>query len=375
MSSDAFSAEDHQWMARALRLAERGVMTARPNPRVGCVIVRDGECVGEGWHARTGEAHAEVHALRAAGAEARGAIVYVNLEPCSHFGRTPPCCDALLEAGVAEVVVAMRDPNPAVAGNGLERLRQGGVRVREGLLEPGALVLNAGFARRMLRRRPWVRCKLAASLDGRTAMASGESRWITGAAARADVHRWRARSCAIVTGSGTVRADDPALTVRDVTGAAEIPPPLRVVLDSGLTTPPHARLLAEPGPVLILTASEDSERRAALEAAGAEVERIASRDGVLDLEAVLELLAGRQVNEVLVESGPTLAGAFLGGGWVDEFIVYQAPHLMGHQARPLLQLPGLETMAGRRQLTLLDVRRVGDDIRIMARPEPVAGEG
>ena len=375
MSSDAFSAEDHQWMARALRLAERGVMTARPNPRVGCVIVRDGECVGEGWHARTGEAHAEVHALRAAGAEARGAIVYVNLEPCSHFGRTPPCCDALLEAGVAEVVVAMRDPNPAVAGNGLERLRQGGVRVREGLLEPGALVLNAGFARRMLRQRPWVRCKLAASLDGRTAMASGESRWITGAAARADVHRWRARSCAIVTGSGTVRADDPALTVRDVTGAAEIPPPLRVVLDSGLTTPPHARLLAEPGPVLILTASEDSERRAALEAAGAEVERIASRDGVLDLEAVLELLAGRQVNEVLVESGPTLAGAFLGGGWVDEFIVYQAPHLMGHQARPLLQLPGLETMAGRRQLTLLDVRRVGDDIRIMARPEPVAGEG
>lgn len=375
MSSDAFSAEDHQWMAHALRLAERGVMTARPNPRVGCVIVRDGECVGEGWHARTGEAHAEVHALRAAGAEARGAIVYVNLEPCSHFGRTPPCCDALLEAGVAEVVVAMRDPNPAVAGNGLERLRQGGVRVREGLLEPGALVLNAGFARRMLRRRPWVRCKLAASLDGRTAMASGESRWITGAAARADVHRWRARSCAIVTGSGTVRADDPALTVRDVTGAAEIPPPLRVVLDSGLTTPPHARLLAEPGPVLILTASEDSERRAALEAAGAEVERIASRDGVLDLEAVLELLAGRQVNEVLVESGPTLAGAFLGGGWVDEFIVYQAPHLMGHQARPLLQLPGLETMAGRRQLTLLDVRRVGDDIRIMARPEPVAGEG
>ncbi|QIT54318.1 bifunctional diaminohydroxyphosphoribosylaminopyrimidine deaminase/5-amino-6-(5-phosphoribosylamino)uracil reductase RibD [Aquisalimonas sp. 2447] len=375
MSSDAFSAEDHQWMAHALRLAERGVMTARPNPRVGCVIVRDGECVGEGWHARTGEAHAEVHALRAAGAEARGAIVYVNLEPCSHFGRTPPCCDALLEAGVAEVVVAMRDPNPAVAGNGLERLRQGGVRVREGLLEPGALVLNAGFARRMLRRRPWVRCKLAASLDGRTAMASGESRWITGAAARADVHRWRARSCAIVTGSGTVRADDPALTVRDVTGAAEIPPPLRVVLDSGLTTPPHARLLAEPGPVLILTASEDNERRAALEAAGAEVERIASRDGVLDLEAVLELLAGRQVNEVLVESGPTLAGAFLGGGWVDEFIVYQAPHLMGHQARPLLQLPGLETMAGRRQLTLLDVRRVGDDIRIMARPEPVAGEG
>ena len=374
MSSDAFSAEDHQWMARALQLAERGVMTARPNPRVGCVIVRDGACVGEGWHARTGEAHAEVHALRAAGEAARGATAYVNLEPCSHYGRTPPCCDALLEAGVAEVVVAMRDPNPAVAGNGLERLRQGGVRVREGLLEPGALALNAGFARRMLRQRPWVRCKLAASLDGRTAMASGESRWITGAAARADVHRWRGRSCAIVTGSGTVRADDPALTVRDVPGATEIPPPLRVVLDSGLTTPPGARLLAEPGPVLILTASEDAERRAALEAAGAEVQRIASRGGALDLEAVLELLAGRQVNEVMVESGPTLAGAFLDGGWVDELIVYQAPHLMGHQARPLLQLPGLETMANRRPLTLLDVRLVGGDIRIMARPEPIAGE-
>ena len=374
MSSDAFSAEDHQWMARALQLAERGVMTARPNPRVGCVIVRDGACVGEGWHARTGEAHAEVHALRAAGEAARGATAYVNLEPCSHYGRTPPCCDALLEAGVAEVVVAMRDPNPAVAGNGLERLRQGGVRVREGLLEPGALALNAGFARRMLRQRPWVRCKLAASLDGRTAMASGESRWITGAAARADVHRWRGRSCAIVTGSGTVRADDPALTVRDVPGATEIPPPLRVVLDSSLTTPPGARLLAEPGPVLIFTASEDAERRAALEAAGAEVQRIASRGGALDLEAVLELLAGRQVNEVMVESGPTLAGAFLGGGWVDELIVYQAPHLMGHQARPLLQLPGLETMANRRPLTLLDVRLVGSDIRIMARPEPIAGE-
>ena len=375
MSSDAFSAEDHQWMARALRLAERGLMTARPNPRVGCVIVRDGACVGEGWHARTGEAHAEVHALRAAGDAARGAIAYVTLEPCSHFGRTPPCCDALLEAGVAEVVVAMRDPNPTVAGNGLERLRQGGVRVREGVLEPGALALNAGFSRRMLRQRPWVRCKLAASLDGRTAMASGESRWITGAAARADVHRWRARSCAIVTGSGTVSADDPALTVRDVAGAADIPPPLRVVLDSALTTPPSARLLAAPGPVLILTSSEDTGRRAALEAAGAEVERIATRSGGLDLQAVLELLARRQVNEVLVESGPTLAGAFLDGGWVDELIVYQAPHLMGHQARPLLRLPGLETMAGRRPLMLLDVRQVGNDIRIMARPEPVAGEG
>lgn len=375
MSSDAFSAEDHQWMARALRLAERGAMTARPNPRVGCVIVRDGACVGEGWHARTGEAHAEVHALRAAGDAARGAIAYVTLEPCSHFGRTPPCCDALLEAGVAEVVVAMRDPNPTVAGNGLERLRQGGVGVREGVLEPGALALNAGFARRMLRQRPWVRCKLAASLDGRTAMASGESRWITGAAARADVHRWRARSCAIVTGSGTVRADDPALTVRDVAGAADIPPPLRVVLDSALTTPPSARLLAAPGPVLILTSSEDTGRRAALEAAGAEVERIATRSGGLDLQAVLELLAGRQVNELLVESGPTLAGAFLDGGWVDELIVYLAPHLMGHQARPLLRLPGLETMAGRRPLTLLDVRQVGNDIRIMARPEPIAGEG
>ncbi len=375
MSSDAFSAEDHQWMARALRLAERGLMTARPNPRVGCVIVRDGACVGEGWHARTGEAHAEVHALRAAGDAARGATAYVTLEPCSHFGRTPPCCDALLEAGVAEVVVAMRDPNPTVAGNGLERLRQGGVGVREGVLEPGALALNAGFARRMLRQRPWVRCKLAASLDGRTAMASGESRWITGAAARADVHRWRARSCAIVTGSGTVRADDPALTVRDVAGAADIPPPLRVVLDSALTTPPSARLLAAPGPVLILTSSEDTGRRAALEAAGAEVERIATRSGGLDLQAVLELLAGRQVNELLVESGPTLAGAFLDGGWVDELIVYLAPHLMGHQARPLLRLPGLETMAGRRPLTLLDVRQVGNDIRIMARPEPIAGEG
>lgn len=373
MSGNAFTAQDHHWMAHALRLAENGHMSARPNPRVGCVLVRNGIPVGEGWHARAGEPHAEVHALRAAGAAAAGATAYVTLEPCSHHGRTPPCADALLEAGVGEVIVAMRDPNPAVSGRGLERLRDAGLPVREGLLEAQARALNPGFVQRMETGRPWVRCKLAASLDGRTAMASGESRWITSAAARADVHRWRARSCAIVTGSATVRADDPALTVRDVPDTESIPPPLRVVLDTGLVTPPDAAMLSQPGPVLIFTAAHAPEHRAALEAAGAEVEHLSGGEGGLDLDVVLARLAARSVNEVLVEAGPTLAGAFLGRGLTDELILYQALHLMGHQGRPLMHLPGLDAMAERRPLELLDVRQVGPDLRIMVRPGPRAG--
>ncbi|MFV8834857.1 bifunctional diaminohydroxyphosphoribosylaminopyrimidine deaminase/5-amino-6-(5-phosphoribosylamino)uracil reductase RibD [Aquisalimonas sp.] len=366
---DHRSTSDHRWMARALQLARLGLWTTRPNPRVGCVIVREGENVGEGWHARAGEAHAEVNALRAAGEAARGATAYVTLEPCSHHGRTPPCVDALIAAGVSRVVIATRDPNPAVAGAGLVRLREAGIQVTEGIAEAEAVDLNAGFMRRMTQGRPWVRAKLAASLDGRTAMASGESRWITGSAARADVHRWRARSCAVVTGRGTVVADDPAMTVRDVPDAADVPPPLRVVLDSRLQMPADAAILRQPGPVLILTACDNGRHRAALEAAGAEVEKVPSGPHGLDLDAVLRALGRRQINEVLVEAGPTLVGAFVAATLVDELILYQAPHLMGHEGRPLLHLPGLERMAQRLPLRLLDVRQLGDDVRILARPE------
>ncbi|WP_290650580.1 bifunctional diaminohydroxyphosphoribosylaminopyrimidine deaminase/5-amino-6-(5-phosphoribosylamino)uracil reductase RibD [Aquisalimonas sp.] len=368
MSDSAFSSSDHQWMARALQLAELGLWGTRPNPRVGCVLVRDGVLVGQGWHARAGDAHAEVHALRAAGRDASGATAYVTLEPCAHHGRTPPCVDALINAGVAEIVMAMRDPNPAVGGRGRQKLRAAGMIVREGVCKQQAHALNPGFVRRMLAGRPWVRCKLAASLDGRTAMASGESRWITSPAARADVHRWRARSCAIVTGSGTVQADDPALTVRDVPQAADVPPPLRVVLDSSLSTPPDAAVVRAPGPALVLTTRDGGDQRLALQRGGAEVETLPAGPHGLDLEAVLMALGRRLINEVLVEAGPTLAGAFVSAGLVDELILYQAPHLMGHEGRPLLQLPGLERMAQRLPLELLDVRRIGSDIRVLARP-------
>lgn len=356
-------------MARALQLARKGLWTTRPNPRVGCVLVRDGRIVGEGLHLRAGEAHAEIQALRTAGEQARGATAFVTLEPCSHYGRTPPCADALQEAGVAGVVAAMEDPNPKVAGQGLARLAAAGIRVRAGLLAEEAEALNIGFVTRMRRGRPWVRVKLAASLDGRTAMASGESRWITGADARRDVHRLRARSCAIVTGIGTVLADDPSLTVRDVADASGVPAPLRVVLDSGLNMSPGAAMFGLPGNVLVLTAVDAPARRQALVQAGADVVRVeAGADGRLRLAAVLALLAEREINEVLVEAGPVLAGAFLQAGLTDELVLYQAPQLIGHAARPLLHLSGLDRLAQRVALELTDVRQVGNDLRLTARP-------
>ena len=363
---------DHAWMARALQLARRGLYSTDPNPRVGCVLVRDGELVAEGWHARAGEPHAEIHALRAAGERARGATAYVTLEPCSHHGRTPPCADALIEAGVARVVAAMPDPNPLVAGEGLERLRAAGIEVASGVLQAQAEALNPGFVSRMRRGRPWLRCKLAMSLDGRTAMASGESRWITGAAARADVQRLRARSSAILTGIGTALADDPSLNVRlaagELYGVAPVRQPLRVVLDSGLRLPPTARMLGLAGDTLVLTANQDAAARAALEAAGAEVGYVSATDGSLDLHAVLALLAQREINEVLVESGPTLAGALLDAGLIDELVVYMAPHVMGDAARGLFHLPGLERMEDRIGLELVDLRRVGTDVRMTLVP-------
>jgi diaminohydroxyphosphoribosylaminopyrimidine deaminase / 5-amino-6-(5-phosphoribosylamino)uracil reductase len=361
--NDSYTAADYQLMARALVLAERGLTSAHPNPRVGCVIAQDGTIVGEGWHARTGDPHAEMHALRAAGERARGACAYVTLEPCAHHGRTPPCADALIAAGVTRVVAAMRDPDPRTAGAGLERLRAAGIDVEVGLLEREATALNAGFVRRMTRGLPRVTVKVAASLDGRVALANGMSHWITGEAARADVQRLRAASGAVLTGIGTVLADDPRLDVRIALPVVPFAPPLRVILDSALRTPPTARMLTLPGETLIL-ARHDGERRAALEGAGARVEIIpaAPGEGRVDPQAALRLLASLGVNDVLVEAGPHLSGSLLERGLVDRLIVYLAPHLLGARARTMLELPAISDMADRYRLERRDVRVVGVDL-------------
>lgn len=360
----SFGAADHGYMARALRLAARGMHTATPNPRVGCVIVKDGEVVGEGWHERAGEPHAEVHALRAAGDRARGATAYVTLEPCSHHGRTPPCADALIDAGVARVVAAMTDPNPQVAGRGIQLLTLAGVRAEVGLLEAEARELNVGFIARMTRGRPWLRLKTAATLDGKTALENGASKWLTGPAARQDVQRWRARACAILTGSGTVLADDPQMNVRLAEASRQ---PLRVIVDSRLATPPDARILAS-GPVLIVCAAAEARAAAALEAAGAEVIGLPDGHGRVDLAAVAGELARRGANEVHAEAGATLNGALLRAGLVDEWLAYVAPIVLGHRARGLFDLPALTDMAGRRGFVLRDVRMVGNDMRLVLRP-------
>ncbi len=374
--SAGFSVDDHRHMARALRLAERGLYTTDPNPRVGCVLVSDGAVVGEGWHRKAGEAHAERRALAQAGEAARGATAYVTLEPCSHHGRTPPCTEGLIEAGVARVVAAMADPNPLVVGQGLERLRAAGVDTAVGLLAEDAEALNPGFLKRMRRGRPYVRCKLAMSLDGRTAMASGESQWITGEAARRDVQYLRARSSAVVTGVGSVLADDPSMNVRlavdalpGVGDADYLRQPLRVVLDTRLRTPPRARLLKVPGETLILCGEEAAiAAEQALHAAGAEVLRLPQLGGRIDLRAMLHALAERAVNEVLIESGAVLAGSALSAGLVDELIVYVAPQLMGQAARGLVDLPGVERLADRIELSFHELRRIGPDLRLTLRP-------
>ncbi len=354
-------ANDYRQMARALTLAQRGLYSADPNPRVGCVLIKDNIVVGEGWHERAGEAHAEVMALEAAGERARGATAYVTLEPCCHHGRTPPCTDALLAAGVVRVVAAMSDPNPQVAGKGLAILRAAGVAVECGFMEAEARALNPGFIQRMIRQRPFLRVKLAMSLDGRTALASGASQWLTGAAARQDVQRLRARSSAILTGSGTVLADDPHLNVRLPETARQ---PLRVLLDTRLRTPPTARTLQLPGAVLIFTAADNGPEQAALQAVGAEIVRIPQTDRGLDLAAVMAELARRECNEVQVESGPTLAGVLLQAGLIDELILYLAPLLLGDQARGLFHLPELNRMSERTELEILETRMVGKDWRL-----------
>ncbi len=361
----AFTAADHAHMARALKVAALGQYAARPNPMVGCVIVNAGEVVGEGWHERAGEPHAEINALKAAGERAKGATVYVSLEPCAHHGRTPPCSQALIDAGVAKVVAATLDPYAEVAGRGLAALSAAGVATEVGLMAAAAESLNAGYLARVTRNRPFVRAKVAASTDGAIAMNSGESQWITGTESRLDVQRLRARCGAIMTGIGTVLADDPSLNVRleDV-----LPPdlqPLRVVIDSRLRTPPTARMLALPGVTLVCHAGGEDPAR--LEAAGAEVRKFASDSAKVDVSGVLRDLAARGINDVLVEAGPDLTGHLLQLGLIDELVIYQAPHIMGGQTRRMFDTPTWTTLADRCSLDITDVRRVGADTRITAR--------
>ena len=399
-------------MTRALDLARHGLYSTGPNPRVGCVIARGERVVGEGWHRYAGEPHAEVHALAAAGGDARGATAYVTLEPCRHTGRTGPCTRALIETGIAKVVAAMPDPDPRVAGRGFAELTEAGIEVETGLMEASARALNRGFVSRHERGRPWVRCKLAATLDGRTATAAGESRWITGEAARADVHRFRAQAGAVLTGIGTLLADDPRLDARlEDTGdpAPPMRPPMRVIVDSRLRTPPAARALSAPGDVLIATTGEvatagevgitndntaegtaegpiaggiagmpghplaattgAAARRRALIEAGAEIVPLPDAGGRVSLPALMAALAGRGINEVHTECGPTLAGALLESGLVDEIVVYLAPALLGDTARGMFTLPGVAAMRDRTGLEIIGVARVGADLRIDAVPE------
>jgi diaminohydroxyphosphoribosylaminopyrimidine deaminase/5-amino-6-(5-phosphoribosylamino)uracil reductase len=359
-----FSADDHRFMTQALRLAERGLYTTSPNPRVGCVIVKDGRVVGEGWHERAGEPHAEVHALRQAGEAARGADVYVTLEPCSHYGRTPPCANALLEAGVARVVAAMADPNPLVAGKGLRLLRGQGIQTQSGLLENEARELNRGFVSRMTRGQPWVTAKIAASLDGRTALANGASQWITGSAARSDVQRWRARSCAILTGIGTVLADDPQMTVREFDIGRQ---PLRVVVDSQLRITLDRKIL-QGGNTLLACLPGQADKADTLRAAGVTMLELPESNGQVNLQALLQELAQRGINEVLAEAGSVLNGVLLQQGLVDELLLYYAPTLLGAGARGMFDLEPLIAMAQRIDLDILALDRVGQDIRVRARP-------
>ena len=358
-----FASNDHQFMAHALRLARRGLYTTTPNPRVGCVLVRDGHVIGEGWHEKAGQAHAEVNAIHAAGDSAHGATAYVTLEPCAHFGRTPPCIDALRAAGVAGVVAAMEDPNPQVAGRGLAALRAAGINVASGLMEAEAHELNIGFVSRMVRGRPWLRLKVAISLDGKTALNNGKSQWITGTDARRDAHTWRARSCAVLTGIGTVRDDDPRLTVRDVATTRQ---PLRVVVDSRLELPLTARIL-EGGNVLVVAAVADDAKIAALVRQGAEVVVIPGAHGKVDLPQLMQELARRGINEVLGEAGFKLNGSLLREGCVDELLIYQAPILLGDAARGMFDLPELTALSGKKELDLRELRRVGNDLRFLAR--------
>ena len=373
--SSLLTSADYAFMAQALRLAELGLYTTMPNPRVGCVLVKDGKVMGEGWHIRAGEGHAEVNALSAAGEHAKGATAYVTLEPCNHTGKTGPCSHALVTAGIVRVVYGMEDPNPLVAGRGLDYLRDAGIQVSGPLLEDDARALNLGFIKRMERKLPLVRCKLGMSLDGRTAMSSGESQWVTGKKARADVQRLRARSCAIITGVDTVLLDNASLTVRvdelELPNAqdAAVKQPLRVVLDSSLRLTRNAKILAQETAILLVhNGSIDNEDKLTGWPEYVELLALPANDGRINLTALLIELAKRQCNEVLVESGATLAASFLRRGLLDEVIIYMAPKLLGSNARPLFDLP-LNTMSSALPLKIRDIRAVGTDWRITVTPD------
>jgi diaminohydroxyphosphoribosylaminopyrimidine deaminase/5-amino-6-(5-phosphoribosylamino)uracil reductase len=372
------NAIDHEHMARALQLAANALFDTAPNPAVGCVLVNGSRVVGTGWTAPAGGPHAEIVALRAAGAAARGATAYVTLEPCCHTGRTGPCTKALREAGVARVVFAGRDPNPRVSGGGAAELIAAGIAVEGGVMESEAEPLNRGFFTPMRRGVPYARSKLAVSLDGRTALANGTSKWITSAAARADVHRWRARSSAVLTGSGTIVDDDPSLDARreqaEIPESIGIKQPLRVVIDARLKMPPSAKTLSLPGEVLVLTTRAlDDPKAAALRAAGARVEQVAGDAEHCDLRAVIGRLGALEVNDVWVEAGAGLNGALLRAGLIDELIIYMAPNVLGSTARGMFDMPALESLADAARVTFDDVSKIGGDLRITARVSRVAG--
>ncbi|RKZ49167.1 MAG: bifunctional diaminohydroxyphosphoribosylaminopyrimidine deaminase/5-amino-6-(5-phosphoribosylamino)uracil reductase RibD [Candidatus Parabeggiatoa sp. nov. 3] len=372
-SSSQAGLNDQYYMAHALRLAERGLWSTDPNPRTGCVIVRDGEIVGEGWHQVAGEPHAEIHALQMAKEKAKGATGYVTLEPCCHYGRTPPCTEALINAGIARIVVATTDPNPIVYRKGIGQLSKAGITVDTGILSQEAEQLNQGFFMRMRHNRPYVRCKLAMSLDGRTAMASGESKWITSNDARLDVQCLRARSSAIMTGAGTVLSDDPQLTVREDELPCQLPfdkwatlkQPLRAIIDTHLSMPKDARMLSLPGQTVIFTASKNEAIKSMLEKVGAHVIYLPGKDREVDLPAVCQHLAEEyEVNELFLETGATLSGSMLRAGLIDELVIYMAPMIMGNKARGLFNLPDLASLNQHIPLSIVDIRAIGRDWRI-----------
>jgi diaminohydroxyphosphoribosylaminopyrimidine deaminase/5-amino-6-(5-phosphoribosylamino)uracil reductase len=368
LPSPGFTVTDHAMMARALRLAERGAYTTRPNPMVGCVIAHGDEVVGEGFHQRAGEPHAEVFALRDAGERARGATAYVTLEPCAHTGRTPPCAQTLIDAGIARVVAACGDPFDKVAGRGFDALRAAGIAVEVGLMQAQARSLNRGFFSRIERGRPWIRVKLAMSLDGHTALATGESRWISSEASRLDVQHWRARAGALLTASGTVLADNPQLTVRMNTDAAFVPP-VRVVLDPGLAIPEDSHVLDASAPTLLLHSPDARVPRYLRQR---DLAAIPSEEGMLDLESAMKLLAERGVNEVQTEAGATLCGGLLQAGLVDELLLYVVPILLGAHGKPLFGGWDASTMTERYDLQLVETRRIGPDMRLLLQPRATA---
>jgi diaminohydroxyphosphoribosylaminopyrimidine deaminase/5-amino-6-(5-phosphoribosylamino)uracil reductase len=360
-----FTSDDKHFMARALELAERGRYSSKPNPSVGCVIVLAGQIVGEGWHEKAGEPHAEVNALRQAGVSANNATAYVTLEPCSHYGRTPPCADALIKASITRVVVAMQDPNPLVAGKGLAKLRDAGMTVETGLLKAQAEELNKDYCHKMKHGKPHIISKVAMSLDGKTAMASGESKWITGPLARQDVHLLRAQSDALLTGVGTILADDPQLTARDGLDESQVSQPRIIVVDSKLQTPLDAAILSGEVNTTILTCSTDSNRAKALRKAGCRVDVLpADKKGHVDLREVQKWLSAQAINSVLIEAGAVLNGACINTGMIDELIVYIAPSVLGSGARAAFAMPDLTHLADRIQLNLMSMDTIGGDIKL-----------